>query len=67
MKDKQRFHFKTKIILYAVCLAVFSGCTSDEGMHQASANLVAKEHRGEKVENPRVRPGQPYNMGLPDL
>jgi len=64
MKKEQEFRFRTELLLSVVCLIVFSGCSSVEGIHQANANLVAKDQADQKVENARVDPGQPYNMGF---
>ena len=65
-KKEQKVRFRTELLLSVVCLLVFTSCSSVDGVHQATANLVARDQGSEKVENPRVHPGQPI-MGLPEL
>lgn len=59
------------IILPIACLVAFSGCSGIEGTaenHRVSTNLLRYvEEDRENPKNPRVRPGQPYDQGLPDL
>jgi hypothetical protein len=57
MKKEQKFRFRTELISSVVCLIVFSGCSSVEGIHETTANLVTKEQGDEKAENSRVHLG----------
>jgi hypothetical protein len=59
------------IILPIACLVAFTGCSGIEGTaenHRVSTNLLRYiEEDRENPKNPRVRPGQPYDQGLPEL
>ena len=66
MNNKLKFAFRTMLVLPIACGA-FTGCSDVEvtgKSHQVTANLVTKvEQEHEKIDNPRVHPGQPYNQG----
>ena len=59
------------VILPIACLVAFAGCSGIEGTaenHRVTTNLVKyTEEDHEKTKNPRVRVGQPYDQGLPEL
>ena len=67
MNNKLKFAFRTMLVLPIACLGAFTGCSDVEvtsKSHQVTANLVTKvEQEHEKIDNPRVHPGQPYNQG----
>ena len=59
------------VMLPIACIGAFAGCSGIEGAaenHRVTTNLLTylQEDR-EKPENPRVRVGQPYDQGLPEL
>ena len=71
MHENLVFDFRTMRILPIAWLVAFTGCSSIEGTaqnHRVTTNLLTylQEDR-EKPENPRVRVGQPYDQGLPEL
>jgi hypothetical protein len=59
------------IILAMACAVAFTGCSGIEGTgenHRVTTDLLRYiEEDHEKPKNPRVRPGQPYDQGLPEL
>jgi hypothetical protein len=59
------------IILPIACLVAFTGCSGIEGTadnQRVTTNLLKYiEEDHEKPKNPRVRVGQPYDQGLPEL
>ena len=71
MHENLVFDFRTMRILPIACLMAFTGCAAIEGVaenHRVTANLATYiEEDHEKTENARVRVGQPYDQGLPEL
>ena len=68
MVKKLKVNIHTLPALSPAGLLLFSGCASVEGtaeIHRVTTNLLTRieQDQGEKVENPPVHPGQPYNMG----
>jgi hypothetical protein len=71
MHENLVFDFRTMRILPIACLVAFAGCSGiggTAGNQRVTANLakyIEEDH--EKTRNPRVRVGQPYDQGLPEL
>ena len=67
MNNKLKFAFRTMVVLPIAWLGAFTGCSDFEATgkdHRVTANLLTKvEQEHEKIGNPRVHPGQPYNQG----
>ena len=67
MHNKLKFAFRTMLVLPIACLGAFTGCADIEAAgenHLVTANLLTDiEQDHQKIENPRVHPGQPYNQG----
>jgi hypothetical protein len=66
MNNKLKFAFRTMLVLAIACLVALSGCADIEATgenHRGTANLLTIEQDHEKIEHPRVHPGQPYNQG----
>ena len=71
VNNKLKFAFLTMLGLPIACLGAFTGCSGIGGTaenHRVTTNLVKYiEEDREKPKNPRVRVGQPYDQGLPEL
>jgi hypothetical protein len=67
MNNKLKFAFRTMLVLHFACLVASTGCSDIEATSEndrVTANLLINiERDNEKIENPRVHPGQPYNQG----
>ena len=66
MNNKLKFAFRTMLVLAIACLVALSGCADIEATgenHRVTANLLTIEQDHQKIEHPRVHPGQPYNQG----
>ena len=67
MNNKLKLAFRTMLVLPIACLGVLTGCSDLEVTgknHRVTANLLTNTEQGhEKIDNPRVHPGQPYNQG----
>ena len=67
MNNKLKFAFRRMLVLPIACLVAFTGCADIEATgehHRVTANLLTdmkQDHQ--KIENPRVHPGQPYSQG----
>ena len=62
INKKLKFNFHTAVILPIAWLLAFSGCSSIEN-HRGTINLLKSiEQKHEKTDNPRVHPGQPYDL-----